>query len=336
MGDLHHFHLVELVLADHAARVPAVGTRLERKHGVWATNLSGRLSSGTISSRTMLVTGTSAVGIRYSFSVSLFWTANRSASNLGNCPCRASNRRSPDKERKPRIAVLLGMHIEHELSQRPVQPRKLATHHRETRPADFCSRAEIQLVQPSPTSTWSLTGKIEGARRAYPTHFHIVILGFAGGRGFVRQVGMVRRISFILPGCLPDSIRQLSARRPDWPLPHDGADILALGLGLANLLGSGIALRLQLLGAGLDRLALHLKRLEGGRIEHETRVAKLFVTPSRSLRSNCMSSMKYSPLFPVLCFLVQFPQMRQPFADLAFQSTRRGPVELDARHFFRE
>ena len=35
-----------------------------RKHGLWQTNFSGSASAARISPRTMLVTGTSAVGMR--------------------------------------------------------------------------------------------------------------------------------------------------------------------------------------------------------------------------------------------------------------------------------
>ena len=60
--DLHQLDLVELVLADHAARVLAAEPASERKHGEWQTNLSGSCSSGTISSRTKFVTGTRRSG----------------------------------------------------------------------------------------------------------------------------------------------------------------------------------------------------------------------------------------------------------------------------------
>ena len=66
MHDLHELDLVELVLADHAARVLAVAEPAsERKHGEWQTNFSGSFFERQISSRTKLVTGYSAVGMRY-------------------------------------------------------------------------------------------------------------------------------------------------------------------------------------------------------------------------------------------------------------------------------
>ena len=51
----------------------------ERKHGEWHTNFIGSCSAGTIWSRTKLVTGTSAVGIRYRSRPSIL---NRSSLNL--------------------------------------------------------------------------------------------------------------------------------------------------------------------------------------------------------------------------------------------------------------
>ena len=81
--DADQLDLVELVLADHAAGVLAVaaGFGAEARRG--QRTLSGSASSGTISSRTMLVTGTggrdqvelAAVGLG---------TENRSSSNLGS------------------------------------------------------------------------------------------------------------------------------------------------------------------------------------------------------------------------------------------------------------
>ncbi|MNP32844.1 hypothetical protein D3C76_1260480 [compost metagenome] len=62
-----------------------------RKHGVWATNFSGSCLASRICPATMLVSETSAVGIRYrsgSFSRPIL---NRSSSNFGSwpVPCNA-------------------------------------------------------------------------------------------------------------------------------------------------------------------------------------------------------------------------------------------------------
>ena len=64
MDDLHELDLVELVLADHAAYVTPTGARLGTETGRMADKLQGSASAARISSRTMLVTGTSAVGMR--------------------------------------------------------------------------------------------------------------------------------------------------------------------------------------------------------------------------------------------------------------------------------
>src|SRR5690606_13608822 len=50
---------------------------------------------------------------------------------------------------------------------------------------------------------------------------------------------------------------------------------LALGLGLADGLGLGVALRLQLLGTRLQFLALRLQAGDGGGVEHETPARQL-------------------------------------------------------------
>ena len=54
-------------------------------------------------------------------------------------------------------------------------------------------------------------------------------------------------------------------------LGHQGGGVLALALGLADLLGQAVAARLQLLGTGLQRLALGFERLEAADVEKRLR-----------------------------------------------------------------
>jgi hypothetical protein len=84
--DLHQLDLVELVLADHAAGVATVGAGFGAETRRVADELERQRPAARISLRTMLVTGTSAVGIRYSGSASGRRILNRSSSNFGSCP----------------------------------------------------------------------------------------------------------------------------------------------------------------------------------------------------------------------------------------------------------
>ena len=93
MHDLHHLDLVELVLADHAARVLAVAARLGAKARRVRGELDRQRLGGRISPRTELVSVISEVEIRYwrssaaasSAATPPFLTANMSASNFGSC-----------------------------------------------------------------------------------------------------------------------------------------------------------------------------------------------------------------------------------------------------------
>ena len=58
--------------------------------------------------------------------------------------------------------------------------------------------------------------------------------------------------------------------------PFLRAGVVAFGLALADLLGQGVALRLQVLGAGLDALALGFERAEAINVEKGLRLLAAF------------------------------------------------------------
>jgi hypothetical protein len=60
---------------------------------------------------------------------------------------------------------------------------------------------------------------------------------------------------------------------------------------MADLLRQGVALRLQVLGAHLQALALGLQRLEGGHVERHAALARRSATSAGWLRRSWMSSM---------------------------------------------
>ena len=61
-------------------------------------------------------------------------------------------------------------------------------------------------------------------------------------------------------------------------LGHHAIGALAPGLELADLLAQAVALALQVFGAGLQRLALGLQRLEGWNVEVGLGIFSLFKT----------------------------------------------------------
>ena len=97
-------------------------------------------------SRTRLVAGTSAVGIRKKPCSPC--TRNRSASNFGSWPVPCS----ADAMHQVRhvhlgVAVLARVQVEHELRQRAVQPRDAAAHDGEARAGDLRGGFEIEAAE---------------------------------------------------------------------------------------------------------------------------------------------------------------------------------------------
>jgi hypothetical protein len=129
--DLHHLDLVELVLADHAARVAAGAARFGAEAGRVRGQLQRQLRFGQhlvaheVGQRHLA--GRDQVQRLLVSDPSPSWppllTANRSASNLGSCPGAAQRRLVDDVGHIALgVAVLLRLRVEHELRERAVQP----------------------------------------------------------------------------------------------------------------------------------------------------------------------------------------------------------------------
>jgi hypothetical protein len=191
--DLHHLHLVELVLADHAAGVaPGAAGLAAEARGVGG-ELDRQLGLGQDLSRTVLVSGTSLVGMRYCSVLAASpprVTQKQVAFELGQLPGAFQRLAVDDVGRVALgVAVLLRLHVQHELRQRAVQPGRAPHEGEAANPTAWRRfrspaqrRAHVDVV---------LDGvkRPRRAGRAPAAHFHVAVFVGAHRHAVVRQVG---------------------------------------------------------------------------------------------------------------------------------------------------
>ena len=259
----HQFDKVELVVADHAARVLArragLGTKARRvadeshrqrvqlddfvAHDVRHRHLGGRQQVGFL------------VAARHQEKVLLEF--RQLAGTKG--------RRAVDDVRCVDfgVAVLARVGLEHELRERAVQPSHFPLHQDEAAAGNLGGGGEIQPAQPLADVDVVLDRKIEFPRLSPLTPYRIVFGGFAHRHGFVGQVRDSRQQVLetilqphqLLLGLFEQRLQLLA-------LAHQLRDVLALGLGLADVLGDPVARGLRFLHRGLQLLARRLEALE--------------------------------------------------------------------------
>ena len=172
--------------------------------------------------------------------------------------------------------MLLGLHIEHELRQRPVQPGDRALHHRETCATELDAQAKVQPQRLAQVHM-VFDGKVKGLGRAPAAHQHIALLILTHRHALVRQIrhGQQHGLQLGLQRLQP------LGRGLEFVLDagHSGHHGISLGLAggtacleLANLFAQGVALVLQFFGAHLDGLALGFEPAEGLHIEKGLRL----------------------------------------------------------------
>ena len=110
-----------------------------------AVKRSGSSSSSRIDSRTRLVSGTSAVGI-----------SQKPSAACGTCPpppsadcrCRTGTLVAHQERRRDlRVAVLGRVQVDHELAERPLEPRDAALENHEARAGELRGRLEIHQAE---------------------------------------------------------------------------------------------------------------------------------------------------------------------------------------------
>jgi hypothetical protein len=158
--------------------------------------------------------------------------------------------------------MLFGLHVEHELGERAVQTRRLAAQEGEARARQPRAgvevhaerRAEIDMVARREAE---LTGCTPAA------DLDVRLLVDAERHAVVRQVRHrhQQRVELGLDHVEPLG-RRLQLVADAAHFGHHRRAVFTLRLQLADLLGQAVAPRLQLLGAGLQGLALGFERLE--------------------------------------------------------------------------
>ncbi len=166
--------------------------------------------------------------------------------------------------------MLHGVRVEHELRDRTVQARDSALHHHETRPGELRRGIEIEAAEPGADVDMVPGLEAELARLA-PAALLDGVLGPASDRDArVRQVrdqGDELAQLLLHGGVVRFHLLQLLPELGALAHQRGRLRLVLLRLRLADLLGERVALRLQLLGRGLDLPALLLERPEAGNVE---------------------------------------------------------------------
>ena len=87
------------------------------------------------------------------------------------------------------VAVLAGVQIEHEIGQRPLQPRSQVPVHREARAGKLGGAFEIEHAQRFTQFPVRFGREIELRRRAPAPDFNIIFGRLSHGHAFVGQIG---------------------------------------------------------------------------------------------------------------------------------------------------
>jgi hypothetical protein len=174
------------------------------------------------------------------------------------------------------IAVFSGVDIEHELDQRPLQPRQGAGEGDEARARHLGRAIEVHPAVARPEIDVIPRLEIE-LRRRPPTPFLAVIggvapLGDIGGR----QIGQAQTdVGQLVLDCAQARLGGLEPLTQIGDLGQERREVLALGLGAPDRLGAGVARVLELLDLDLERLALGLQGLNPRGVEHQTAPGQL-------------------------------------------------------------
>ena len=169
------------------------------------------------------------------------------------------------------VAVLLRLHVEHELGERPMQPRDRAAQEREARARELDAGLEVEAERRADVDVVARR-ELELARRAPAPHLDVGVLVGADRNARVGQVRQRHQLVVELGLDRREALgRAIELGADGGDVGHRRAGVGALALELADLARQGVAPRLQLLGARLQRLALGLERDEALDVEKRLR-----------------------------------------------------------------
>ena len=159
--------------------------------------------------------------------------------------------------------MLLGLHVEHELRERAMQARERPAQEGEARARELGADVEVEPPSGAPTSTWSFAAKSNS--RGVPQRRTSTLPSRRSPTGTLASGRLGSAMSMRVELDL-DRLEPLGAAFSSSPMPATSRStarrVAALALEHADLLRERVALRLQLFGARLQRLALGLERAE--------------------------------------------------------------------------
>ncbi len=166
------------------------------------------------------------------------------------------------------VAMLTGVQIDHELRQGAMQAGDRPTHQGEAGAGQFGGGLEIQPTVLLAQGDMILHREVEGLRRAPAANLDVLFLVRTDRHGLVRQVGDAQHQ---LVQLTLDAVQLLLAgfefAAHAIHIGEQRGDVLTALLGLADGLGTRIALGLELFGAGLHGLALGLQRFDARHVQ---------------------------------------------------------------------
>ena len=168
------------------------------------------------------------------------------------------------------VAVLAGVHVEHELDQRAVQPRERPVKSNEPAPGELRRQIEVDAAEGGAQIGMVLRLEIEARRLADPALLAVVVFAFAPRHALVGKVGDLQsdalqlRLKLRQPAFRGfQGIAQLLDVREQRP------GVLAGGLRASDALRAGVALLAKRLGAALDLPAFFFEPGDPGGVERD-------------------------------------------------------------------
>ncbi len=197
--------------------------------------------------------------------------------------------------------MLRRVQVEHELAERALHARELALQHHEARAGQFCRRLEIHEAH-GLAQLVVLLGEIGPLRLAPFALLAVGLLVGPDGHVVERQVGdfgerLLQRLARLL-------LRRLRLghgvlQRRDLGHQRLGARLVLLRLGLADLLGGGVAAGLHVLqrgDGGAARLVEPMSRAAAGSAPRFVSARSSASGLSRIQRMSSMSNVPFGPV----------------------------------------
>ena len=192
MRDLHHLDFVELVLADHAARVLAVAAGLRAE--AWRVRGEPDRQLGLLEQVAAHRVGQRHLGRRDQVEDLAFALlpalARREQVLLELRQLTGADQRfAVDDVRRVAlgVAVFGRLHVEHELRQCAMQPGNRAPHQREARTREFRCRVEVETKRSTEVDVITHR-EVERSRLAPPSNLDVVLGRPARGHRGMRRI----------------------------------------------------------------------------------------------------------------------------------------------------